>query len=340
MKKKKVTIRDVAREAGVSYQTVSRVINNNESVADETRKRVQRAMEDLLYRPSRAAQILSTSRSRILELIIVDVNYTAWLAGAAKSMARAAKPLGYSLLVAETDEEGLANALASASDRLVDGVVLYAPTLRIGDNDLLELCGEMPLVRRDYVPDSQLAWVGFDQVHATRLAIQHLLDLGHRHIAAIPPTMDILNGYWRHKTWQIMLDEHGLQPGPFCEGDYSIHSGYQAALQILSSGETFTAIVIGTDNMAVGALRALREKGRRVPDDVSVVSFDNVELAVYLDPPLTTVDFNFVQQNELAVNYLIELLAKPTMDLPHTVLTAELIVRESTGPAKRKTTGF
>jgi DNA-binding LacI/PurR family transcriptional regulator len=245
-------------------------------------------------------------------------------------MAHAAKKLGYSLLVSETDETGLANSLESASDRMIDGVVLYAPRLRIADETLLALCNDIPLVRRDYVPESRLTWVGFDQVKATRSAVEHLLALGHRQIAAVPPIDDILNGYWRHKAWVDTLAAHGLQPGPSSRGDYSMSSGYSAACRVLESGQPFSAIVVGTDNMAVGVLRALREQGLRVPDDVSVIGMDNSEIAVYLDPPLTTVDFYFRQQDEIAIQSLTELLANPTTDYKQHILSSELIVREST----------
>ncbi|MBZ0296588.1 MAG: LacI family transcriptional regulator [Anaerolineae bacterium] len=338
MKQKKVTIRDVAKKAGVSYQTVSRVINNNESVAEDTRLRVQKVMDALGYRPNRVAQMLTTNRSNTLELFIVDVGYGGRLADSTKNMAHAAKEAGYSLLVSDVDSQGLQAAFENAAARLVDGVIMYAPRLRIEDEKLLELSSGIPLVRRDYVPESRLAWVGFDQAQATRLAVEHLLRLGHRDIAAVPPVSEIINGYWRYTTWHNVLLEHGLTPGPFYPGDYSMLSGYIAGQEIIKTQRPFTALVAGTDYMAVGCMRALREHGLRVPDDVSVVGYDNTEFASYIDPALTTIEFKFARQDKMAVQYLIDLIHDPDMELHQRVFTAELVVRESTALAPEHTT--
>jgi LacI family transcriptional regulator len=330
IRKKKITIHDVAKLAEVSYQTVSRVLNENSNVADKTRKRVLHAMSELEYSPNKVAQMLTTSRSSTLELILVDIKHGGNLADSTQNMAHVAKDAGYSLLVSETDVRGLRAALDHAASRLVDGVILYAPSLHISDADLLKLCNGIPVVRRDYVPDSRLAWVGFDQVFATRLAVDHLISSGHRHIAAIPPGADLINGYWRHLAWRETLLKHGLTPGPVYPGDYSIRSAYEAAQSLLKSGQTFTALLVGTDIMAVGALRALREHGLRIPDDVSVVGFDNAEISAYTEPPLTTIDFKFAQQDAVVVKYLIDILADTEMGLHQRILMPDLVVREST----------
>lgn len=335
VRKKKITIHDVAKLAGVSYQTVSRVMNGNSSVAEKTRKRVLHAMSELDYSPNRVAQMLTTSRSNTLELILVDIKHGGNLADSTSHMAHVAKDAGYSLLVAETDAAGLEATLDHAASLLVDGVLLYAPSLRISDEELLAICNGIPVVRRDYVPDSRLAWVGFDQVYATRLAVEYLISLGHRQIAAIPPSVDRLNGYWRLTAWHEILLKHGLEPGPVCEGDYTIHSAYQAAQQLLVAGRPFTALLAGTDTMAMGAIRALREHGLRVPADVSVVSFNNEEIAAYVEPPLTTVDFKFEKQDTMAVKYLINILADPDMELHQRILVPDLIIRESACPPGR-----
>ncbi len=329
-KKKKATIREVAQEAGVSYQTVSRVLNASENVAEETRRRVQQVMQELDFVPSRVAQMLTTSRSRTIELIVVDVIYAGRFADSINNMARAAREAGYDLLVTTTDASGLIEVLENASARLIDGIVIYAPSLRMSDEQLLDLTGGIPLVRRDYIPNSRLAWVGFDQVYATRMAVEYLIQLGHRQIAAIPPTLDLINGEWRYTTWQETLHKHHLEPGPMCESRYSFSNGYSAMKQIIATDQPFTAVLVGSDTMALGALRALRESGRRIPDDVSVMSFDNAELAAFTEPPLTTIDFDFKQQDTMAVRYLVEILAHPDMKLYQRVLLPELIIREST----------
>ncbi len=329
-KKKSITIRDIAQKANVSYQTVSLVINNKPGVSENTRKRILHLMDELDYQPNRAAQMLTTNRSNTIELIIVDVNHPGHLASTTKKMAHAAKNSGYSLLVSETESSGLGAALDNAVSRLVDGIILYAPKLRIADDKLKELCNGLPFVRRDYVPGSRVAWVAFDQVYATRMAVEHLIELGHKQIAAIPPTSDLINGYWRFTTWKNVLHEYGLEPGPYFDGDYSMRSGYEAAQRILETGMPFTGLIVGTDNMALSALRALREHGLQVPRDISVISFDNAEHSAYTEPPLTTIDFQFARQDELVVKYLLEIINDPNTELHQRVLMPDLLVREST----------
>jgi DNA-binding LacI/PurR family transcriptional regulator len=327
---RRATIRDIAKASDVSYQTVSRVINDSTGVSDKTRQRVLRVMQDLNYQPNRAAQMLTTNRSFTLEALIVDVDYAGSLAKTTKAMMRAARQLGYSLLVSDTNLQDLHKAFENAASRLVDGVVLYAPNLDITDNDLIEISHNIPFVRRDYVPNSKLAWVGFNQVTATQQAIEHLIGLGHREIAEISPPRHYHNGYWRHHTYLETLNRHGLKAGPNIAGDYSMQSGYEATLGILASGQPFTAIVVGTDKMALGSLHALREHNIRVPEDVSMVGFDNSELAAFVAPPLTTVEFKFDKQDEMVVRYLVELIKDPEMEIHQRVLTSELIVRQST----------
>ncbi len=332
-KRQTYTIRDIAQRANVSYQTVSLVINKKPGVSESTRKRILDLMNELDYHPNRVAQILNSNQSKTLELIIVDVRYGGRLADSTKIMAATAKDMGYSLLISEAESHNLAAAFSNAAARLVDGVVLYAPRLRFSDDEMLSLANTLPMVRRDYMPGSKLAWVGFDQVYATRLATEHLISLGHKRIAAVPPDPDLINGYWRLLTWQNVLREHGLEPGPYVTGDYSMKSGYEATHRLVDLNQPFTGLVVGTDTMAMGVLRALRERGFSIPGDVSVVSLDNSEMASYTEPTLTTVDFRFSKQDEMAVRFLIELLNTPQMELHQRVLTPTgLVVRESTRP--------
>jgi DNA-binding LacI/PurR family transcriptional regulator len=329
-RKKKVTIRDVAKQADVSYQTVSRVMNGNESVAEETRKRVLLAMKELDFVPNKIAQMLITNQSHTLELIIVGVRHGGRFADSINNMALAARDAGYDLLVTLADVDELGAVLGNAAARLVDGTVMYAPSLRITDEQLVELCNGMPLVRRDYVPGSRLPWTGFDQVYATCMAVEYLIELGHRQIAAIPPSLELINGHWRYQSWQETLQRHGLEPGPMCASSYTYRGGYEAMGQILATALPFTAVLAGSDTMAVGALRSLREHGHRIPEDVSMLSFDNADIAAFAEPPLTTINFDFSQQDAMAVKYLVEILNNPEVKVHQRILLPDLVVREST----------
>jgi len=329
-RKRKITIRDVALRAGVSYQTVSRVLNENDSVADETRRRVQEAMKDLEYVPNKIAQMLNTNQSMTLELLVVDIRQGGRFANSIRDMALVSGEAGYDLLVTMTDDEHLAEAFKKTAGRLVDGAIMYAPSLRISDEALLEMSQELPLVRRDFVPGSNLAWVGYDQVYATRMAVEYLIQLGHHQIACLPPTSALINGDLRQRVWRETLLGHGLTPGPMCSSLYNFRGGYEAMQQVLSTRQPFTAVLVGSDTMALGAMRALRERGLHIPADVSVMSFDNAEMAAFTEPSLTTVNFDFHLQDTLAIRSLIEMLNEPDVGLQQRILLPDLIIREST----------
>lgn len=329
-KEKRPTIRDVAREAGVSYGTVSRVLNNHPDVASDTRLHIQRVMEKMGYERNLGAQMLTTQQSNIIEFIVVDVYFGLVL----PRMAQYINTAGYSALYSECTQENLANIMNKAAARLVDGIILYAPKLHISDEELLSMCHGIPIVRRDYVLDSKLTWVGYNQEHATRLAVQHLLDLGHQQIAEITGSLDFINPRLRHDTWLDVLTSQDLEPGPSYSGDYStfsnaMKSGYDGVCEFLKRGETFTAIVTVNDHVAMGALSALHDHGLRVPDDVSIVSFDDDAIASYLIPPLSSVHFDFDIQNRLASQFLLEQINDPHYKHHQHVLMPDLVVRQS-----------
>lgn len=324
------TIRDVAREAGVSYQTVSRVINNHPKVASTTRKRVQHIIDEMGYQKNPAAEMLRTQRTRIIQVIVVDGKFPFDV-----PLLDAAEFNDYLVVYADCTAETLAQSLATAANRMIEGIFLYAPKLVINDDDLLSISCGLPVVRRDYVPDSRISWVGFDQVAATKLAVQHLIELGHCQIAEIAGSLKALNASVRHEVWERTLRENGLEPGPSASGDYTtsksaVETGYEGMCDILAQGTSFTAVVIANDHMATGALHALQKHGLDVPGDVSIVSFDNAPHARFLNPPLTTIEFDFDLQNRLAFQCLFELIRDPDAQTRQHVLMPKLIVREST----------
>src|SRR5690606_23344259 len=341
------TIRDVAHEARVSHQTVSRVLNDHPQVAPATRARVLHAIRKLGYERNLAAQMLTTQRSQIIQVITVDGKFPFevplldpthfWLPDR-RSPDRAAPlaELGYAALYTECTSETLARTLEIAAARMVDGVFLYAPQLHIADDELLAMANGTPLVRRDFVLASRkITWVGFDQVRATQLAVQHLLDLGHRQIAIVTGTLRGINARWRYDTWRKTLVENGLEPGPAAEGDFTttqsaVETGYQAMLHLLDQGHPFTAVIVANDTMAIGALHAIRERGLQVPEHLSVISYNNAPFARFLDPPLTTIAFDFDVQNRLAFQFLFERIQDPHAEPHQHVLLPELRVREST----------
>jgi LacI family transcriptional regulator len=312
---------------------VSRVLNDHPKVAPTTRERVLHAMKKLGFHRNLAAQMLTTQRSQTIQVLTVD-SKSPFEVPLLDSF-RGGK---YFAIYAECTADTLAQTLDMALARMVEGIFLYAPKLRINDDDLLEMRHGIPLVRRDFALDSKkITWVGFDQVRAAQIAVQHLIDLGHQHIAEVNGTLQAINASVRHETWKKTLQENGLEPGPTAFGDFTttknaMQTGYRGMCQILQSGAEFTAVMTANDHMAVGAMHALREYGLHIPEDVSVVSFDNTPHAQYLYPPLTTVNFDFDLQNRLAFQFLFELIKDPETEPHQHILLPDLIVRQSTRP--------
>ncbi len=330
MRKNRPTIHDVAREAGVSYQTVSRVLNNSAEVASATRERITRIMEAMGYQRNVAAHMLNTNRSHTIQVITLDGKFPFEI-----PLPEAASKAGYSALYAECTEETFVRTLDMAAARMVDGIFLYAPRLVIDDSELLEMCHGIPVVRRDYAIGSKITWVGFDQIHATELALQHLLDLGHQQIVEVTGSLEAINPRVRHDALVKILRQHGLVPAGIAHGDYSsderaFNSGYAGMKQLIENGIEFTAVIVSNDKMAVGAISALHECGLRVPEDVSIVGFDNSSFSRYLIPPLTTVAFNFSLQSRLAFQFLFELIENPDTEPHQHILLPELVIRQST----------
>lgn len=323
------TIYDVADAAGVSYQTVSRVINASPNVSAQTRRRVLTAIERLGYRPNKSAQVLNTQRSYLLEVIALDIITDA---PAIATMSYLAKARGYKLMISAIDLEDLETVLNDAGGRSVDGIIFICPTAKMSSAQFQSMCQKIPYVRMIAEFGADVPSVVLDQAGGTRAATRHLIDLGHRHIAEISGPHDNVDSITRHQGWLATLHEADLKPGPSAPGRFAVAGGYAAAEALLDSNQPFTGIISANDEMAVGAIRALNDKGLGVPDDISIVGFDDVPYAAYLHPPLTTVRQDFRLMAKHTIDYLIALVEQPDTPREQQVLVPQLIVRQSTRP--------
>jgi DNA-binding LacI/PurR family transcriptional regulator len=174
--------------------------------------------------------------------------------------------------------------------------------------------------------------VVLDQQAGSQVATRHLIDLGHRHIAEISGPRDNVDSINRHEGWLTALSECGLEPGPSAPGRFTVEGGYAAAEMLLDSKQPFTAIVSANDEMALGAVRALNDQGLHVPNDISIVGFDDVHYAAYLNPPLTTIRQDFRLMAKHTIDYLIALIEKPETPREQRVIVPQLVVRNSTQP--------
>jgi DNA-binding LacI/PurR family transcriptional regulator len=205
-----------------------------------------------------------------------------------------------------------------------------------GSTDVHKLCRGIPFVALDPSAALKMPTVIVDQQYGTRLAIQHLLDLGHKQIACIggPPRWSASKE--RRKGWMTALKHAGLELSPLVEGDWSAESGFRAAAQLLERApRKFTAIVAANDHMALGALRALHAKGIRVPEHFSVVGYDDLPESRFFEPPLTTVHHDFAGQGERCVEVLLSMIKRQPFEPALQLLRPELIIRVSTAMARR-----
>ncbi|MEF3403424.1 LacI family DNA-binding transcriptional regulator [Agromyces sp. CCNWLW203] len=322
---------DVARVAGVSTQTVSRVLSGHPNVRPETAHRVMAAVDAVGYRLHAAAASLASGRTRMLGVILVSTarySTSAILLGVESVAAEE----GYAVTTASVAQHSAPASFLEAFDRLegqgAEGIVILAPV-----GFLAEALGSRtertPTVghrQADGVGDDALV----DQRAIARAATEHLLDLGHRTVWHVSGDEFWQESNARREEWERVLRERGVTPPPVIPADWSPESGYRAGRTIAAIPDV-TAVFVSSDEMAFGVIRALHEAGRTVPDDVSVVSVDDIALAAYAAPALTTVRQPFEDVGRATAKRVIEMIEKREA-VATEPLRPELVVRASTAP--------
>ncbi len=323
---------DVGRLAGVSHQTVSRVINGSPHVRPETRAKVMAAMQELGYRPNPVARALVTGRSKTLGVVSFDTT----LYGPASTLfgiERAAHEAGYFIIVASLkalDRSSVSDAVERLRRQGVDGILVIAPHEEAGDA-LLHTHAEVPLVAVEAGPDDGPAVVAVDQVGGAMIATKHLLELGHRTVHHISGPTNFKESRQRQEGWRAGLEAAGAEaPAPLV-GDWSPRAGYELGRR-LSPDPSVTAVFVANDQMALGLLRAMHEAGRGVPDELSVVGFDDIPEAAYFLPPLTTVRQDFIEMGRRSLGLLLSTIETGRLTVSGSLVPPELIMRASTGP--------
>jgi DNA-binding LacI/PurR family transcriptional regulator len=328
-------MRDVARLAGVSHQTVSRVLNDHPNVRPETRTRVLDAMRALNYRRNMAARTLVTRRSHTLGLI----GFETTLFGPASMLygiEQAARAAGYFVSVASVrrlDRESVLDAIDRLCEQSVEGIVAIAPKNTVA-HALIQVPSGLAAVSVGGADDESVPTVRIDNTAGAALATQHLLDLGHTTVHHIAGPRDWPEARERIEGWRATLYAAGAIVPEVRHGDWSAKAGYTEA-KALAADPTVTAIFCGNDQMALGALRALQEAGRGAPDHVSVVGFDDVPESAYYLPPLTTIRQDFSELGRRSIDVLVDQINAGTRVNRHITLDPELIRRTSSGPAPR-----
>lgn len=336
------TIKDVARMAGVSVTTVSRALNGHDDVNPETRRRIQEVAEKLGYSPNIAARTLVSKKSRTLGLLLSALTRNSVKDNIVFEMLcgmndRAAE-LDYDLVLFNTtpQKQRQKSYKALCKERGVDGVIMMG--MRLDDPYLEEMLhAAIPCVLID-IPIERKKNIGYvmtDNVQGALEAVEHLIGLGHRHIGMINGHAQAAVSIQRLDGYRQALDQHGI---PFDEryvadGAFSEDGGKDAAYRLLTAHPELTAIFCASDLMALGALQAIRSLGRRVPEDISIIGFDNIVASQYCTPGLTTVNQDKYLMGYTAAATLIDMLEGRQVQRCRK-MPAELIVRASTGPVR------
>ena len=323
---------DVGRLAGVSHQTVSRVINGSPRVRAETRERVLEAMRELGYRPNPVARALVTGRSRTLGVVSFDTT----LYGPASTLfgiERAAHEAGYFIVVASLkalDRSSVADAVERLRRHGVEGVLVIA-ALEDAAEALRDAPAGVPLVSVEAGPPDAVPVVAVDQRAGAAMATTHLLELGHRTVHHIAGPPAFLEAQHRLEGWRTTLKRARAPIAKPLSGDWSPQSGYQLGLR-LAADPDLSAVFVANDQMALGVLRALHEVGRSVPADVSVVGFDDIPEAPFFNPPLTTIHQDFDELGSRSLKLLLATIQRGGPVPAGPLLAPRLVVRASSAP--------
>lgn len=327
---KTITLYDVARVAGVSYQTVSRVINQAAHVSERTREKVQAAMRELNYVPNRGAQQLAGKSTRTLGLLTTDLALHA-PSQIASAVKRRAGEVGLSVLISmveNNDRDACFTALQELLSQRVEGLLINVPLER-EVAEALAAASPVPVLFLDVGNDAQVNSLVFDADQGADLGVEHLLALGHQRIALLAGPQSSVSARARLAGWQRALQQAGIESGAVAYGDWGAASGYEKAHHLLNTKPYPQAVLVANDQMALGVLRACAEKGIRVPGQLSVIGYDDTTDSAWFSPPLTTVRQQFKEAGRLSVDWLINKTSQAT-ELQQVRLNVELVVRHST----------
>lgn len=332
-------IREVARRAGVSVATVSRSLSHPEKVSPGTIEKVKKAIAEVNYRPNMLARNFRSARSYSIVVLVPDIS-NPFFSEVIRSIEMHAHKRGYAVLLGDTqdDEERELRYIRMVETRLADGIIQMRPH---SNHNPIESNNELPYINLCGTEGTLGCCIRVDNAAATKHMVDYLVSLNHRRIGLIaglrgnPHTIDRLKGYKQG------LEDAGLEFDKriVAEGEYTIWSGVNAANHLLDTAEEMpTAIVCMNDQMAIGAMQAIRGRNIKVPEDISVVGFDDIDYARYCDPPLTTIAQPRDDMAQVAVEYLLRRIDGDTSVAidTHFVRPYDFVLRKSCAPAKKK----
>jgi len=335
------TLEEVARLAGVSRSTVSRVVNDQPNVRPEVRERVWQVAREVGYQPHAAARSLVTSRTHVIGMVIPEAVTTLFsdpffsllLRGATDACNSHQYQLMLSLLTANADRQEIYQRILRSG--YLDGAIVASASL---DDPLISdlLRDRIPFVSVGRHPNKPVHYVDADNVSGARMAVEHLIRLGHRRIATITGPLDMIAGQERLSGYRQALEARGIpvEEELIVEGDFTEASGTAGMQRLLPVSPS--AVFVASDTMAIGALRSLRQADRQVPQDIALVGFDDIPIASAIVPALTTVRQPIERMGSMAVEVLLSVLEDSSGEealAQRIVLPTELVIRASCGPA-------
>ncbi|MBJ8781894.1 LacI family DNA-binding transcriptional regulator [Citrobacter koseri] len=336
---KPVTLYDVADRAGVSYQTVSRVVNQASHVSAKTREKVEAAMAELNYIPNRVAQQLAGKQTPLIGVATANLALHAPSQIVAAIKSRADRS-GASVVIAMVERNGVDACKAAVHNLLaqrVSGLIINYP---LDENDAIAVaaaCGNVPVLFLDVSDRFPVNSIIFSHDDGARLGVEHLVEHGHQRIALLTGPRSSVSARLRLAGWHKYLTHYQLRPVAETEGDWSAMSGFQQTMQMLNDGTMPTAILVANDQMALGAIRAIAEFGLRIPQDISVIGYDDTEDSACYIPPLTTIRQNFPLLGATSVDKLLQLSrGEPATDNQR--LPVSLVQRKTVQPPNAQVT--
>jgi DNA-binding LacI/PurR family transcriptional regulator len=327
-----ITIAEIAKLAGVSKATVSRVLNDKPDVLPETRKKIKDLIELYEYEPNAFAQAISNQKSSTIGMVIPHTaNYifsNPYYAEIMRGVSVEAKKNGYHLMLTYSEGEDYVSVV---KQKRVDGIILISPGRK--HKALVQKFDELgvPFVATSKLPGMpDISYVSIDDFHGSCMAVEHLINLGHRDIGFIGGPRNLASSEERIAGYKYTLDKYNISFNEsfVSKGDTSIASGQREMIKLLENKE-LTAVFAAGDLMATGAIRAINLVGKGVPEDISIVGFDDVPLAEFLNPPLTTIKQYTYEKGQIAAKMLIDKINKKSVD-DKIIMPVNLVVRMST----------
>ncbi|MES4615168.1 MAG: ribose operon transcriptional repressor RbsR [Ewingella sp.] len=333
------TMKDVARVAGVSTSTVSHVINNNRFVSEAIREKVTAAIDSLNYAPSALARSLKLNQTRTIGMLLT-ASSNPFYAEVVRGVERSCYERGYSLILCNTDgdAERMNRSMETLLQKRVDGLLLMCTENHRPSQDAISRYPSLPIVMMDWAPFGAANDVIQDNaLLGGVMATEYLISQGYQRIACITGPLDKTTAVQRLDGYRQAMHQAGLPvlPGYEVTGDFEFASGLPAMEQLLALPQRPEAVFASNDAMAVGVYQALYKEGLRVPDDIAVIGYDDIQLAQYMTPPLTTIHQPKDSLGELAIDALLHRLKEPEAEPQVLVLTPELVVRGSVGSIHR-----